>query len=180
MNRIFLIGYMGAGKTTVGRELAKELGLEFIDIDQYIQARYQKTIADIFDEIGESGFRELENKILQEVGQIENAVISAGGGTPCFHNNMDFMNRNGKTIYLKASPKILAQRLSTCKDKRPLIRDKDEEQLYVFVEESLRNREPHYKKAHIIFETEELIKKEKAGEFVHKLIDYINEQENIQ
>ena len=179
MMRIFLIGYMGAGKTTVGRELAKELGLDFIDIDHYIQARYQKTIADIFEEIGESGFRDLENKILREVGDIENVVISCGGGTPCFHNNMDYMNSIGKTVYLKASPKLLTQRLNTCKDKRPLIRDKSEEELYVYVEESLKNREHHYAKAHIIFETEELVKKDDAPKFVHELIEFINKHENI-
>lgn len=180
MKRIFLIGYMGTGKTTVGGGLSKALGLDFIDLDQFIQARYQKTIGQIFEEVGEEGFREIESKILHEVGELENVVISAGGGTPCFHDNMSFMKQAGKTIYLKASPEILARRLNTCKEKRPLIKDKSEEELIVFVRESLQKREPYYADAHLIFETEELVRKEEAGIFIHKLIDFINEHEELQ
>ena len=180
MKRIFLVGYMGTGKTTIGRELAKALNLDFIDLDHYIQGRYQKTVSQIFEEVGEAGFREIEQKILHEVGEIENVVISAGGGTPCFHGNMEYMKQAGQTIYLKASPEVLVQRLNSCKDKRPLIRDKNEDELLIFIRDSLQKREPYYNAADIIFETEELMKKEDAGGYIKELIDIIENYESIK
>lgn len=171
MKRIFLIGYMGAGKTTAGRELAKELGLDFIDLDHFIQARFQKTVGQIFQEVGEEEFRKIESNILKEIGEFENIVISTGGGTPCFFDNIDYMNRVGTTVYLKATPEALAERLNTCKEKRPLIKDKDEEELYSFVIESLAKREPFYSKAKIIFETEQLINREDVNRYIQLLIE---------
>ena len=93
MKRIILIGYMGAGKTTVGRALAKELGLEFYDLDWYIENRRRKKIPQIFDEEGEEGFRRIEYNMLHEVAEFENIVLSCGGGTPCFFDNIDYMRR---------------------------------------------------------------------------------------
>lgn len=170
MKRIFLIGYMGAGKTTAGRELAKELGLEFIDLDHFIQARYQKSVGQIFADVGESEFRNIEKNILKEVGAFENIVISTGGGTPCFFDNMDYMNQIGTTVYLKSSPEALSSRLNLCKEKRPLIKDKNEEELFLFVMESLEKREPFYSKAKIIFETEILVTREDVNDYVQQLI----------
>ncbi|MDR2953529.1 MAG: shikimate kinase [Prevotella sp.] len=170
MKRIFLLGYMGAGKTTAGRELAKELGLDFIDLDHFIQARFQKTIAQLFQEVGEEEFRIIERKMLLEVGEFEDVVISAGGGTPCFYDNMDYMNNTGTTVYLKATPQALSERLNTCKDKRPLIKDKDETELLSFVKENLEKREPYYSKANIIFETEELVNRDDVNRYVQQLI----------
>ncbi|NDV94318.1 shikimate kinase [Dysgonomonas sp. 521] len=170
MKRIFLIGYMGAGKTTAGRELAKELGLEFVDLDHFIQARYQKSVGQIFADVGESEFRNIEMNILKEVGEFENIVISTGGGTPCFFDNMDYMNQTGTTVYLKASPEALSSRLNLCKEKRPLIKDKNEEELFLFVVESLEKREPFYSKAKIIFETEVLVTREDVKDYVQQLI----------
>ncbi|MFT3994584.1 MAG: shikimate kinase [Dysgonomonas sp.] len=172
MKRIFLIGYMGTGKTTAGRELAKSMGLEFVDLDHFIQARYQKTVSQLFDEVGEAEFRNIEQSILAEVGDFENVVVSTGGGTPCFFNNMEYMNQVGTTIYLKASPEALTARLNTpsCKEKRPLIKDKTEEELYAFIVESLSKREPYYSKAQIIFETEELISREDVDRYIQQLI----------
>lgn len=164
---------MGAGKTTVGRELAKELDLEFIDLDHFIQARYQKTISQIFHEMGESEFRIIENNMLKEVGDFENVVISTGGGTPCFFDNMDYMNSVGTTIYLKAAPKALADRLNTCKDKRPLIKDKNKEELLDFVAENLAKREPYYSKAIIIHEPGELVNKDDVNKYILQLIKKI-------
>lgn len=161
---------MGAGKTTAGRELAKVLELEFIDIDHFIQSRYQKTVSQLFDELGENEFRNIEKKILREVGEFQNIVVSTGGGTPCFFDNMDYMNTAGTTIYLKSSPEALAKRLNTCKEKRPLIKDKNEEELYTFVVESLKKREPFYSKAKVIFETEELINREDIQTYIERLI----------
>ncbi|WP_165044599.1 shikimate kinase [Dysgonomonas sp. ZJ709] len=170
MKRIFLIGYMGTGKTTAGRELAKALGVEFVDIDHFIQARYLKSVSQLFEDVGEAEFRKIESNILKEVGEFEDVVISTGGGTPCFFDNIDYMNRVGTTIYLKASPEALSSRLNTCKEKRPLIRDKNEEELYTFVVESLQKREPFYSKADIIFETEELVNREDVDKYIQQLI----------
>lgn len=170
MKRIFLIGYMGAGKTTAGRELAKELGLEFVDLDHFIQGRYQKTVGQIFAEVGENEFRNIERNVLMEVGEFEDVVISTGGGTPCFFDNIEYMNQVGTTVYLKASPEALSSRLNLCKEKRPLIKDKDEEELYKFVVESLLKREPFYSKARIIFETEILVTREDVNGYVRQLM----------
>jgi Shikimate kinase len=171
MKRIFLVGYMGAGKTTAGRELAKVLNVDFIDLDHFIQGRFQKTVSQLFAEVGESEFRKIEQKILKEVGEFEDVVISTGGGTPCFFDNMEYMNSAGITVYLKAQPEALASRLNTCKDKRPLIKDKNEEELYTFIVESLEKRELYYSKAKIILETKELINRDDINKYIQQLIE---------
>lgn len=173
MKRIFLIGYMGAGKTTIGRELAKELNLDFIDLDHFIQARFQKTVNQLFQDAGESEFRNIEKKMLREVGEFENVIISAGGGTPCFFDNMDYMNRVGTTVYLKASPLALCKRLIVAKAKRPLIQDKTESELLDFVTTNLKQREPYYTKAKITFETENLTHKDLVNEYVEELLKFL-------
>ena len=101
MKRIILIGYMGAGKTTVGRQLAKELGLQFYDLDWYIETRHHTTVTQIFAERGEDAFRRIERAMLHEVAEFEDVVISCGGGTPCFFDNMDYLNRQGQVVYLR-------------------------------------------------------------------------------
>lgn len=147
MNRIFIIGYMGAGKTTVGKALAKELNIEFYDLDWYIEARMRKTVKQIFDEQGEEGFRRIENNMLHEVGEFENVIVSCGGGTPCFFDNMDFMNRQGETVYLKATPEVLYGHLKMGKTVRPLLLNKTPEEVQVFIKEQLLKREAFYTKA---------------------------------
>ena len=102
-HRIILIGYMGAGKTTVGKALAAELGLRFYDLDWYIESRMRKTVAQLFAELGEEGFRRIERNMLHEVAEFEGVLISCGGGTPCFYDNMQYINQQGLTLYLKAS-----------------------------------------------------------------------------
>ncbi|MBD8348155.1 shikimate kinase [Dysgonomonas sp. HGC4] len=174
MTRIFLIGYMGVGKTTAGRELAKSLDLEFVDLDHFIQTRYSKTISQLFEQFGEEGFREIENKILKEVADFENVVISTGGGAPCFYDNMEIMNSAGTTIYLKASPELLSERLDLCKEKRPLIKDKNKEELLLFIKENLNRRESYYSRAKIIFEAKELVNREDVDKYVLLLIDRIS------
>ena len=111
MKRVFLVGYMGAGKTTVGKELAKLAGLSFIDLDYYIEGRYHKAVSQIFAERGEEAFREIERNMLHEVAEFEDVLISTGGGAPCFFDNMEFMNASGTTVYLKVSVEELAKRL---------------------------------------------------------------------
>ena len=147
MNRIFIIGYMGAGKTTVGKALAKELNIEFYDPDWYIEARMRKTVKQIFDEQGEEGFRRIEKNMLHEVGEFENVIVSCGGGTPCFFDNMEFMNQQGETVYLKATPEVLYGHLKMGKTVRPLLLNKTQEEVQVFIKEQLQKRESFYKKA---------------------------------
>lgn len=170
MKRIFLIGYMGAGKTTIGRELAKKLNLDFIDLDLFIQARFQKTVNQLFKYSGESEFRNIERNMLREVGEFENVIISAGGGTPCFFDNMEYMNQSGTTVYLKASADILSSRLSISKEKRPLIKDKNDDELKSFIIDSLYKREPFYTQAKIQFETGTVETKEDIDQLVQQLI----------
>ena len=108
MIRIFLIGYMGAGKTTLGKAFSREEGLTFVDLDWYIEERFHKTIAQIFAERGEEGFRELERRMLHEVSEFENVVIATGGGTPCHFDNMEHMNACGETVFLEVDVDVQA------------------------------------------------------------------------
>ena len=138
---------MGAGKTTVGKQLADSLGLEFYDLDWYIETRMHKKVSDIFAERGEDGFRTIERNMLHEVAEFEDVVISCGGGTPCFFDNMDYLNQQGDVIYLKARPDVLYKHLLMGKTERPLIQGKTKEQLLEFINEQLAKREPYYTKA---------------------------------
>lgn len=152
MKRIFLIGYMGVGKTTIGKELAEKLNLPFVDTDLFIEDRCRKKITDIFVEKGEKNFREIEKKNLQEIiHRWENIIVSTGGGIPCFSNNMKLMNASGITIYLKIATELLIERLINMKSVRPLIKDKSPEEIKCFVADNLVEREPFYNQASIIF-----------------------------
>ncbi|GHT47119.1 shikimate kinase [Bacteroidia bacterium] len=175
MKKIFLIGYMGAGKTTIGKRLAKKLGLQFIDMDRFIENRYRKTIREIFEEKGETFFREIESKTLQEVAQFEGTVISTGGGAPCFFDNMELMNRSGITVYLKVPVHVLLERLSSGKQERPLVQEKSKEELQRFIAENLDKRENWYNRASIIYSTEEEITPENRNAMVEELTKRINE-----
>jgi shikimate kinase len=168
--KFFLIGYMGSGKTTVGKLLAKELNLQFIDMDLFIENRFRKSISAIFEEKGEAGFREIERKALHEITDFENVVISTGGGLPCFFDNMDVMNKTGTTIYLKISVEELANRLKNGKQKRPLIKDKNPEEIKAFIIQHLEKREGFYNKATFIFETDDLSSSEYFNTKIEQLI----------
>ncbi|MBO7290105.1 MAG: shikimate kinase [Bacteroidaceae bacterium] len=156
MTRIFLTGYMGAGKTTLGRALAAEMGIPFIDLDHYIEKRHCKTIAQLFAEKGEEGFREIERRMLHEVGEFEDVIISTGGGTPCFFDNIEYMNSQGTTVYLDVPVERLFIRLSIARSKRPLIKEKNDEELMAFIIEQLEKRAPHYSKAQYSFKADKL------------------------
>ena len=147
MVRIILIGYMGAGKTTVGKALSKELGVIFYDLDWYIESRMRKTVSEIFAERGEEGFRKIEYNMLHEVAEFEDVIISCGGGTPCFFDNMDYLNQQGQVVYLKAEPEVLYKHLQMAKVERPLLKGKSKEELLTFIKEQLEKREPFYTKA---------------------------------
>ena len=146
-SRIILMGYMGSGKTTVGRALAKDLNMPFYDLDWYIESRMRKTVKQIFDERGEDGFRVIERNMLHEVAEFENIVVSCGGGTPCFFDNIDYLNQQGETVYLKCTPEVLQKHLSMGKTVRPLLLNKTPEQVKTYIEEQLQVREPFYSKA---------------------------------
>lgn len=152
MRRIILIGYMGSGKTTVGKALSKETGMMFYDLDWYIESRMRKTVAQIFAERGEEGFRQIEYNMLHEVAEFENVIISCGGGTPCFFDNIDYLNAQGDVCYLKATPEVLYKHLLMGKVERPLIKGKSPEELITFISEQLAKREVFYNKAHYILD----------------------------
>ena len=156
MTRIFLIGYMGAGKTTLGKAFAREMNLSFVDQDWYIEERFHKTVQEIFAERGEQGFRELERQMLHEIAEFENVVISTGGGAPCFYDNMDFMNQKGDTVFLNVTPEVLFSRLKVASQNRPILRGKSNEELKAFIAKTLEKRAPFYSKAKYIFNADEL------------------------
>nr|WP_321374837.1 shikimate kinase [uncultured Bacteroides sp.] len=156
MTRIFLIGYMGAGKTTLGKAFAREMNLSFVDQDWYIEERFHKTVQEIFAERGEQGFRELERQMLHEIAEFENVVISTGGGAPCFYDNMDFMNLKGDTVFLNVTPEVLFSRLKMASQNRPILRGKSNEELKAFIAKTLEKRAPFYSKAKYIFNADEL------------------------
>ena len=145
--RIYLIGFMGCGKSTLGKKLAKRSGLQFIDMDHYIEERNCKTVPRIFAEDGEAEFRIRERKALEELSQFSNVVIATGGGAPCFFDNIELMNRTGKTIYMDIDPEILADRLIRSKIDRPLIKGKSLEELTEYIKSTLKYRNIFYKKA---------------------------------
>ena len=150
MIRIILIGYMGAGKTTIGKALAKDLGISFIDLDQYIERRYLKSVSQIFATRGEQGFREIESRMLREVGDFDDVIVSCGGSTPLIGDNMDYMLQHGQTVYLKCDNDTLLRRLKVARSQRPLIASKSDEELAAFIESETARREPGYLRAEYI------------------------------
>lgn len=154
--RLFLIGFMSSGKSTVGRQLARKLNMEFIDIDSAFEEKYKISISDFFEKFGENKFRELERNILIEIIKIDNAIISTGGGTPCFYDNMQLINRNGISIYLKLHPNSIFDRLKNTKKQRPLINKLSEIELKEFIIKQLAIREIIYSQANIIIKAENL------------------------
>ncbi|MDO3389868.1 MULTISPECIES: shikimate kinase [Bacteroides] len=169
MIRIFLTGYMGAGKTTLGKAFARELHVPFIDLDWYIEERFHKSIPELFRERGEDGFRELERSMLHEVGEFEDVVISTGGGTPCFFDNMDYMNRQGQTVLLDVHPDILFRRLRVATQQRPILQGKTDDELRSFIVKALGEREPHYSKARYRFDGGRLESRRQIAESVQQL-----------
>ena len=174
MIRIILIGYMGAGKTTVGKALAQELGVTFYDLDWYISSRMRKTIAQIFEERGEEGFRQIERNMLHEVAEFEDVIISCGGGTPCFFDNIDYMNQQAPVVYLKAEPEVLYKHLAMSKNDRPLLRGKSQEELITFIKEQLDKRNPYYTKARYTLDVSLMDDYSKIKESVAQLRSLLN------
>ena len=148
MKRLFLIGYMCAGKTTIGTALAQQLGYRFIDLDQYIEQLEGKSVSAIFADKGEAYFRQLEKKALLDMFLQEGVVVATGGGTPCQGNNMALMNQHGITVFLNPSLDELANRLAIGKQTRPLLKDKTDAEMHLFIEKMMQQRLPYYRQAH--------------------------------
>lgn len=174
MRRIYLIGYMGSGKTTLGKAFARAVNLQFIDLDWYIEERMHKTVRELFAERGENGFREVERNMLHEVGEFENVVVAAGGGTPCFFDNMAYMNRTGDTVFLNASGEALFRRLKVAKAKRPLLADKTDEELMETIRSGLANRMAFYSQAKHSFPSDRLESRDQISESVEQLKELLS------
>lgn len=156
MIRVFLIGFMGAGKTTLGNALAKDLKVPFYDLDWFIERRYKKSVSEIFAQSGEQSFREIEKNMLHEVGELDNVIIACGGSTPLFFDNMDYMLKKGQTLYLKVSNDTLYKRLKEAKAIRPLISNKSDEELRDYIASEIERRENGYLRAEYIYSGDRL------------------------
>ena len=141
---IYIIGFMGSGKSTTGRKLASLLGWSFNDLDSEVEKRAGKKIPEIFSQDGEDYFRDMESVTLRELEAVSDTVISTGGGTPCHSGNMDHMLSSGITVYLELTPMQLKTRLMRSKTERPLIKGLDNESIMGFIENKLAEREPWY------------------------------------
>jgi len=152
--RIYLVGYMGVGKSTIARKLSAQLNWDVLDLDHVFETRYKISIPDFFKRYDEALFRKLERSLLQETESFERTIISTGGGTPCYYDNMDWMNSNGLTVYLSMSAAGLTNRLIHAKKKRPVIIGKTEQNLRAFVKKHLQQRAIFYSQSAIHFEAE--------------------------
>lgn len=169
MAKIYLIGFMGSGKTTVGRRLSTASGWPMVDMDKYIEDTVGQSIAEIFESGGEARFRELEREALLKISaEPQNIIVSTGGGMPCMGDNMDIMIASGTVIYIKMPPKALVSRLIKAKEDRPLIRGKSEAELLEYIEKMLALREPYYTRASVITDG--------ISVNVQRLMKYINKQ----
>ena len=168
------MGFMGAGKTTLGKALAKDLGVSFIDLDQYIERRYMKTVSQIFATKGEQGFREIESRLLREAGEFDDVIVSCGGSTPLIGDNMDYMLAQGKTVYLKCDNDTLLRRLKAASATRPLIAGKTDPELAAFIESETKRREPGYLRAEFICPGDRLETRDQISETVKYLEQLLN------
>lgn len=176
MAPVFLIGYMGCGKTTLGEALARQMGLRFIDLDDYIEAQNSMSVAEIFDEKGEQRFREMETEALRDVAAMADVVISCGGGTPCYSNNMALMNEAGTTVWLTTSPERITSRLllPEQKMKRPKIVHLPDEAVLPLVEKELLARASYYSKCQLQFDSTDIETAEATERTARRLASMLN------
>ena len=161
--RIFLIGFMGTGKSYWGKLWAKENLMGFFDLDELIEKEEEASVIDIFETAGEDYFRIKEASILRDISKNDHCIISCGGGTACFHDNLQWMNENGVTVYLNASSQYILDHVLLEKEKRPLIKKVNEAELLFFIEQKLKERSPIYNQAKFKFDSETLNKDSLAG-----------------
>ena len=154
--RIYLIGFMGSGKSVIGRKLSAAMSYTFLDLDEAFETRYKINIHTFFQKYGEQEFRLLERKLLWETRTLENHIIATGGGTPCFFDNMDFIRNHGTAVYLKVSIPVLVQRLQNSRKSRPLLRGNTPESLEERILAILEKRVPFYERAQVIVDEENL------------------------
>ena len=169
--RVYLIGYMGSGKSVLGRELALKMNFDFVDLDQLIELQRNESINTIFKEHGEASFRDIEKEALHKTKDLKNTVIATGGGAPCFSDNMSWMNEIGLTVYLNVTLGKLYHRLILSKKDRPLIKDKPDLDLMEYMMENLFLRETFYSKAKLICEDDDLTS-DKLFNAIQKEINY--------
>ncbi len=145
--RIYLLGMMGVGKTTLGKQLARQLHYSFLDLDKAIEQQEGKSVVSIFEQSGESYFREAERKALHDTAKRDHIVIATGGGTPCYYDNIAWMNQQGLTLYLRANAAFVLSRVGAFPDKRPLLKGKSQAEMELFIEQLLETRTPYYEAA---------------------------------
>lgn len=164
---------MGAGKTSVGKVMARKLGLNFYDLDFFIEERFRRKVADIFAERGEEGFRKIEYNMLHELAEFEDVVIAVGGGTPCFFDNMDYMNSKGITVFMNASPEIIVRHLKISHTVRPLLQQKQGQELIDHISHHLEQRLPYYEKAQYTINVDTLDSFEKIDQLVDHILQTV-------
>lgn len=155
MDRIYIVGYMGAGKTTAARRLAQRMGWEVVDTDALFEEKYKISVNDFFNKYDEPLYRKLESEVLKATESLDHVVVSTGGGTACFFDNMDWMNQHGLTIFLRISPQAAVDRVIHSRHKRPLVEGKSEEELTEFVSQHYASRLPFYEQARITAKSED-------------------------
>lgn len=151
---IYLVGYMYSGKTTFGRQLAERLGYHFADLDTMFENKVRTSIPVFFAHYGEQAFRIIEQKVLHSTTELDNHVIATGGGTPCFFDNMEWMNAHGLSLYLDTPIPTLLQRAATSRKVRPILANKSESERATFVREQLEHRLPFYTQASLTYSTD--------------------------
>lgn len=150
--KYYLVGYMYSGKSTFGRRLAAEKGMEFLDLDRAFEDRYHYTVPRFFVQFGEVAFRKLETQVLHDTAALDNVVIATGGGTPCHNDNMDFILANGTAVYLQMSVDELLQRALRSRNPRPLMQGLSRDEVRAKIESQIKEREGFYLRAHIILD----------------------------
>lgn len=154
-DRIYIVGYMGAGKTTAARRLAQRMGWEVVDTDSLFEEKYKISVNDFFNKYDEPLYRKLESEVLKATESLDHVVVSTGGGTACFFDNMDWMNQHGLTVFLRISPQAAVDRVIHSRHKRPLVEGKSEEELTEFVNQHYASRLPFYEQARITVKSED-------------------------
>ncbi len=173
--RIYLIGYMYSGKTTIGKKLANALHYSFLDLDLLFEKTYKITIPLFFQKYDESLFRNLESKILHSTLKWDNTIIATGGGTPCYNNNMEFINTYGISVYLDISEDLLTTRMENSKHPRPLLSNIPMDKRNEFISNQLLERQKYYRQAHLTYKQEE-----QSIEDLKSIIENLNNSMNIQ
>jgi len=166
---IALVGYMGAGKTSVGQALASKLSIPFVDLDHVIEVNDDRSITEIFQQKGEAYFRRLESIYLESTLQMSEGVLAVGGGTPVFGDNLEIIKEHTTSIYLQWSPHLITARLLKEMDQRPLLRDLDESEVEEFVIAHLSKRIPYYQQAHITIQCDHKSIPEIVDEILKKI-----------